>query len=391
MDIQNKSKQFFEAVIYKAAQMTGDTSRIIPVIQKLMKELGIEEGTESIEELNRNFQNRELENEKEEAAGKLAALGAAYAAADQSKRQELIEGIQREYETLKKTAATGPKIITSKQLMTTQFPPKQWIVETLIGPGLTILSGAPKIGKSWLLYALAEAASLGGNFLDRYKVNETSVLHISLEDKLPSIKERREMLAGKQGGFFGNDNLFITDEWETGPGGLEDYLKAHNKIKLVIIDTLGLFMPDIEDMSDYVPAVKALTGIKRIADTLGVAILAVHHAKKGSGKETKGDWMDQSLGSQGIVGSADTIILLQRDIDNKGERKNTGKLYATGRGIKDIFHNVEYSPDFGMWAVIDRKQAEATAQGKGKNTANKPAMSGALGVNTENPLEQEWM
>ena len=98
--------------------------------------------------------------------------------------------------------------------------------------------------------------------------------------------------------------------------------------------------------------------------------------------------MDQSLGSQGIVGSADTIILLQRDIDNTGERKNTGKLYATGRGIKDIFHNVEYSPVFGMWAVIDQKKAEAPD--KGKNTGSHIEKSGALGEDKKNPLLQEW-
>jgi hypothetical protein len=65
--------------------------------------------------------------------------------------------------------------------------------------------------------------------------------------------------------------------------------------------------------------------------------------------------MDQSLGSQGIVGSADTIILLQRDIDSQtGERKNTGKLYATCRSIKDVLHKVEYSPSFGMWGITDK-------------------------------------
>jgi hypothetical protein len=338
-----------------------------------MREYGIEEGTESIEELNRKHQNKKLENEKEKAAAGLVALGASYATADQSKRKELIEGIQREFETLKKTVTTGPKIITSKALMQKSFPPRKWVVVNLISPGLSILSGASKIGKSWMLFALAEAASEGGKFLDYYDVNKTSVLHLSLEDTEERIKERRETLARKQGGFSGNDDLIIATKWDSGPAGLETYLRAHNEIKLVIIDTLVTFIPDIEDMNEYTNMVKAMRTIKKIADTLNVAILLVHHAKKGSSKENS-DWMDQSLGSQGIVASADTIILLQRDIDTKtGERKNTGKLYATGRSIKDVRHNVKFFFDFGMWGITDKesenksKPTSTSGQGNGRN------------------------
>ncbi|MDR0472663.1 MAG: helicase RepA family protein [Treponema sp.] len=351
-----------------------------------MKTMGIKADTERIERLNYDLQNKKLETEKEDAAKKLAALGTAYDTADHSKRQEIIESIQRECETLKKTATAEPKIITSKALMQKQFQARQWIIENLIGHGLSILSGASKIGKSWLLFALAEAASEGGKFLDHYMVNKTSVLHLSLEDIADRIKERRVILARKQGGFSGNDNLFIATEWEGGTEGLEAYLRAHNEIGFVIIDTLGQFMPDIEDMNGYAPTVKALSMIKKVADTLGIAILVVHHAKKGGADQ--GDWMDQSLGSQGIVASADTIILLRRDIDKTGERKNTGKLYATGRGIKDTFHNVEYSPGFGMWAVIDKKKLETP--GKGKDTENRPGTSWALGEDIGNPLSQEW-
>jgi hypothetical protein len=121
------------------------------------------------------------------------------------------------------------------------FTPRKWVVDKLIGPGLSILSGAPKLGKSWLVFALAEAASTGGKFLDRYKVNKTPTLYLSLEDTERGIKERRGILASKQGGegYEGNGNLFIATEWDAGPGGLETYLRAHNEIKLVIIDTLG--------------------------------------------------------------------------------------------------------------------------------------------------------
>jgi len=369
--MSDTKKLFIESVLYNAAKMTGDTTGIMPELEKIKTILEVD--IKDIAENNRRLQLKELETEKEKAAETLAALGKAYTETEPGKRQDIIAGIQREYETLKKTANTATPIITSREIMQTHFEPRQWIVENLITTGLTILSGAPKIGKSWLLFALAEAASTGGNFLDHYTVNKTSVLHLSLEDTPRTIKERREILADKQRGGFssGNDKLFIATQWDTGPSGLENYLRAHNEIKLVIVDTLGRFMPDIEDMNDYAATVKALAGIKRIADTLDIAILVVHHAKKGGSKEK--DWMEQSLGSQGIVGSADTIIILQREIENTGERKNTGKFYATGRSIKDVFHNVKFSPDLGMWGVTNKEpEPPKPPTGKGKKPPSKP-------------------
>jgi len=109
MGSQEKSKQFFEQVIYSAAQKTGDTSEIMPVIQKLMKELGIEEGAKNIEELNTRIKAKELENEKEKAAANMAALAAEYGKADQSARLNIIDSIQRENNTLNKIATSGKR------------------------------------------------------------------------------------------------------------------------------------------------------------------------------------------------------------------------------------------------------------------------------------------
>jgi len=396
MDTQNKYDQFFEQIkntplpltataIMNAIKANGYAPELKPFYLSIARANGADIKAD-LDDVTQAQETARQEKAIQEAAASLAEkFGALAKEIDSEKRKELFEGIQRGYETLKKTETTKENIITSKDLMAKKYPPRQWVVKDLIGQGLTILSGAPKIGKSWLLFALAEAASIGGNFLDKYPVNKTTVLHLSLEDTPRTIKERRETLAGKQGGFSGNDNLFIATQWETGLAGLENYLIAHNEIKFVIIDTLGQFMPDTENMNDYTPAVKAMSRLKRMADSLDIAILVVHHTKKGSSKEdNQGDWMDQSLGSQGIVASVDTIIILQRDIETKdvrytkadskpgykkvstGNRLNTGKLYATGRSIKDTFHKVEFYPSFGMWGIINEgKEAPPKDQGSG--------------------------
>ena len=46
-------------------------------------------------------------------------------------------------------------IYTAAELMRLEFPPPQWLIEGLLPEGLTVLSGAPKIGKSWLSLQIA--------------------------------------------------------------------------------------------------------------------------------------------------------------------------------------------------------------------------------------------
>jgi hypothetical protein len=161
MTAQETAKQFFENVIYKAAQMTGDTFEIMPVIQKLMREYGIEEGTESIEELNRKHQNKELENEKEKAAAGLAALGAAYATADQSKRQELIEGIRRLAASLEPTNGRFQFV----RIDSLKVRPPSWLVKGLIETdSFGCLYGDPSTGKSFIGIELSSCIAAGVPF-----------------------------------------------------------------------------------------------------------------------------------------------------------------------------------------------------------------------------------
>jgi hypothetical protein len=333
--------------IKEAAKATGDVSGIIDIIKAcaISKEETLDAAW--LAEHTNRIKAKDLENEKAKAAENLAALGKAWEAADD--KQDLVEKIRNEYETLTKTESAAT-FITADQLMEKTFEPRIWIVNKLITTGLTILSGAPKIGKSWLMLSLAEAVSTGGNFLSEFKAKKETVLHLALEETERSIYERRKSLCFN----FGGKNIIITTQWESGTDGLAAYLREHRDIKLVIIDTLQKFLPDIEDINDYAGTVKPLARLKKTADDLDTAILCVHHAKKGGqGKNSKGnDWMDSSLGSQGIVGTSDTTLVLQRDINKEsGERLNTGKLYATGRSIREIFRKLKFDPDIGSWVV----------------------------------------
>ena len=109
MSDKEKAKQFFDGVIYSAAKMTGDTTAIMTIIQELCNKLGITESLDNIAENNKRLQEKELENEREKAAASIAVIAAGYDKADQSARQNIIDGIQREYITLNKTAVSGKR------------------------------------------------------------------------------------------------------------------------------------------------------------------------------------------------------------------------------------------------------------------------------------------
>ena len=67
----------------------------------------------------------------------------------------------------------------------------KWVVDDLLPEGLTILAGAPKIGKSYLCWNLALAVSQKGIFLSRYNIShQKDVLYFALEDPERQIKNR---------------------------------------------------------------------------------------------------------------------------------------------------------------------------------------------------------
>jgi len=279
------------------------------------------------------------------------------------------------------TAARNARgIVTAKDLMARRFPEEDWIIEGLLGPGLTILSGAPKIGKSWLMLSLAQAVSEGGVFMGKLKTSRDQVLYLALEDTHRRIRRRLAEL--NNGTYEGNENLFIALEWKEGVAGLDAYLKGHKYIALVIIDTLGRFLPGIDDFNDYAKTTGGLAALKRAADDNDTAIIAVHHAKKGAARQG-GDFLEQSLGSQGITGAVDATFILQRDIEPEytgqrnertlnpkaGQRRNTGRFQATGRDIPDSFYKMKFDPDCGSWTIAGDPPTAAV-----KTKEDSPAM-----------------
>ncbi|MBR1614076.1 MAG: AAA family ATPase, partial [Treponema sp.] len=162
---------------------------------------------------------------------------------------------------------------------------------------------------------------------------------------------------------------------------IEWWLSTHKDARLVIIDTLQMFRKLLTGKgSMYSEDYEAISSIKKIADTYGVAILVIHHLKKGM----EGDWLSEISGSQGISGAADTIFSLKR------ERNSTlATLHRTGRDVeeKDFIMKLD---GFG-WTLQDDAEAFTMPEWKRQildflkehDSVTPMQLSGAYGLDTK--------
>ena len=81
------------------------------------------------------------------------------------------------------------KTVNGETLMNTYIPPMEFIVDGLIGQGLHILSGKPKIGKSWMALLLCLKVATGEKFWN-FETKQGTALYLCLEDSFARIQSR---------------------------------------------------------------------------------------------------------------------------------------------------------------------------------------------------------
>jgi hypothetical protein len=230
---------------------------------------------------------------------------------------EIISTLREELDRL---AEEGGKtgITSAAALKDAAFKNTEFIVKDLLPAGLTILMGSPKMGKSWLALHMADCITIGFPVFG-YRAEKSAVLYYTLEDSVRRCKFR----LGKIKSAWSPDLYFC--EEARGAASVMAGIRATGA-RVVFIDTFMAFS-DIEDNNSYAETTRKVRELKRIADTLGVAVVIVHHKKKdGRG----GDWMEEAIGSQGLTGAADCVISLKR---RRGE--SDAVLLVTGRDVSD--------------------------------------------------------
>jgi AAA domain len=235
------------------------------------------------------------------------------------------------------------------------FPPLRYAVPGIIPEGSTLLVGAPKIGKSWLVLSWALARAAGGVALSALKIDAGPVLYLALEDGDRRMQDRcRTLLCG--------DRIPPAFDYLTRvePGRVIDtiaaWLKRHpGAAPLVILDTLGKVMPPaVNGESAYQRDYRIGSALKVIAESEpGAAVLVNHHDRKAASE----DFVDAVSGTHGLAGAADTTVQLVR-----GRNDTAGLIKVTGRDVVEGEYAVMFTGSLWKLDGHDLEEASAAAR-----------------------------
>ncbi len=237
-----------------------------------------------------------------------------------------------------------PKLITynAAELAKMDLPPVEFIVESLIPVGLTLLASPPKYGKSWMCLDLGLSVATGEEFLG-FKTNQCRVLYLALEDSFNRLDDRIEQIT--KGGERPEDFDLNTESENLDTHLLEqlsDYLYEYQNTKLIIIDTfIKVRGQPQRNETAYAVDSREAGIIKKFADSHGIAIVLVTHTRKSIDPN---DSVVNISGTYGVAGAADNMIVLSRD-----KRSDTvTKMTVTGRDVSYEEYSITRS-DSGKW------------------------------------------
>ncbi len=197
-------------------------------------------------------------------------------------------------------------IIDCETLMAKAYTPIRFIIENLFAPGLHILAGAPKAGKSWMaLWFCLQVAK--GESVWGMPVEQGTVLYLALEDNENRLQNRLITL--------GDDapaNLFFsTQAPQLGKGlerELENFLDKHKDTVFIVVDTLQMVRPSTFEYG-YAGDYKDLAVLRLIAQRHHIAMLLIHHLRK----ENSDDVFHQIAGTVAIQGAVDGCFTLTEE------------------------------------------------------------------------------
>ena len=237
---------------------------------------------------------------------------------------------------------------TAEELIRMDFPPLQELIEGMLAPGLYILAGASKIGKSWLVLQIAHHISTGLPLWDR-KTVKGDVLYLSLEDTLRRIQSRLLRICDGETG-----NITFATEAELIGNGFEkqihNYMRHYPKTKLIIIDTLIKVRDIIWSSSVYADDYACMTVFKHLAEQYDIAIVLVHHTRK----QESQDIMEMISGTNGIMGCADGAMVLERPKRLLPE----ASLNMTSRDFEDAKILLRQDKETMCWEYIGYEDAQ---------------------------------
>lgn len=261
--------------------------------------------------------------------------------------------------------------LNAADLFHMDFPDVEELLRDVLPTGTTVLSAKPKIGKSWMALDIALGVSSGLPVLGHVPLKTGSVLYLALEDNARRLQKRTLKVwsdhVQASNPFDAHDAFddetvidlsgipplpkklyFKTAVPTLEKGGLdaiEQWRKAHPDAVLVIIDTLQRFREGTaRGANQYEQDYKALAAIHSYGRAAGLSILVIHHNRKAESD----DPLDLVSGTFGVIGAADTVLVLQRA---RGQADAT--MFVTGRDVEnETGYALTFSQDSARWSIL---------------------------------------
>ena len=229
-------------------------------------------------------------------------------------------------------------VVSGSELADMRLDPVRFCVEGLLPEGLSILGGAPKAGKSWLVLDLGIQIARG-DALWGFPAKKGDVLYLCLEDSLNRVQDRLNRITDDP-----PDNLFFAVSAGTIEDGLCEQIKNfkqnHPELALVVVDTFQVVRSGSTEIS-YAGEYAEVRQLKALAEELRIALLLVHHLRK----QRDRDPVNMLSGSTGISGAADAVYVLDRR--NRNNLRAT--LTCTGRDIEQRKLYLSFDSECCRW------------------------------------------
>lgn len=271
---------------------------------------------------------------------------------DNNELREVIKSAMKK--DVKVTSKKGIKYSTMNELQSKHLDPIIFYIDGFIPQGLTILCSSPKMGKSWMALDMGLSISRGKTFMGLNTL-QSKVLYLALEDSENRLQSRTNKLLKEQ--IAPTDFLYAIQCNDLSNGLIEELEEIKQKepnIKVIIIDTLQKIRGMYKGSNNYANDYKEMSEIKSFADKYSMAIIVIHHMKKGY----ESDSFNKVSGTNGITGTADTMITLEKET----RASETTILSINGRDVEYNQYIVKFNPEICKWEMIstyeDNKQTQ---------------------------------
>ena len=237
--------------------------------------------------------------------------------------------------------------IGAEELLFKEHTALRWAIPGIVPEGLTILAGAPKMGKSWLCLDMATAIASGGYALGHIQVGGGNVLYLALEDTHRRLRDRLDRLL--RGGAIPTGLAFISSEHNfprLDRGGklrIEAWLDQHPAARMVIIDTLAKFKSQRPLRGGtYDQDYGSVRELLELAGERRIAVVVVHHTRKAIAEDS----LATISGSFGLPGGVDGTLVLKRE-----RGRADAVLHVTGRDVDEKELALTWDATATRWTV----------------------------------------